>query len=756
MRLSLKRSLTWVVALVLLQLVVYYWSLKRPRRLPPKLTLPRYTQTHPSNEGTCSFKTCPAVKEGYLNVHIVPHSHTDVGWLKTVDQYYTGEIPADIGQELGCVRCTLESTIRELEKNKDRRFVFIEMKYFSRYWNEIKDSERELIRTLIRERRLELVGGGWVMSDAGVTMYNDIIDQHTLGFDFIADTFGPCAQTRTGWHVDQFGHSREHASIFAQMGFDSLFVSRIDFEDLAERKRTKNMEFVWYTSPLNLRNRSSLFTQVTYDGYYAPNGYVFDSGSSSSLKVSELDAVHFLKIIKLRAQSYKSKHILVPMGSDFGYKNAETWFQYLDPLIKAANEIGSPGFQMNFLYSTPSCYTYYVNKEKLTYEVKKDDFLPYSVPPSAFWTGYYTTRGGFKKFIKLAGQILQACKQISIFMDLTDSFYHVNALRDAMGIMQHHDAVTGTQKKHVLKDYCQLLSNGTHECQYVLSQAYRKFWGVSDSDVPYVTSQFCPDLNISSCHVTEGRSQFLVTLYNTLSWPVSIDVRFPVQFKQMTVTNWNGDDVPYQIVPVHEHIQRIPERVSNVDSELVMLTTLPPMSISTFVVKPHEDEVATVQYEDNYGLNKHLVIENEHLSLTFDTSSGLLVRMTNKDSALTESVSQDFNYYEAQQDIHRFSGAYVFIPKHPATIRVSGEKKVNLRLVKGPLVQEIHQTFSPWVSQVVRLYKGSKHAEFQWTVGPIDDSDRQGKEVISIFTTSIVNSDTFYTDSNGRELMERV
>ncbi|KAI8796766.1 lysosomal alpha-mannosidase [Biomphalaria glabrata] len=407
MRLSLKRSLTWVVALVLLQLVVYYWSLKRPRRLPPKLTLPRYTQTHPSNEGTCSFKTCPAVKEGYLNVHIVPHSHTDVGWLKTVDQYYTGEIPADIGQELGCVRCTLESTIRELEKNKDRRFVFIEMKYFSRYWNEIKDSERELIRTLIRERRLELVGGGWVMSDAGVTMYNDIIDQHTLGFDFIADTFGSCAQTRTGWHVDQFGHSREHASIFAQMGFDSLFVSRIDFEDLAERKRTKNMEFVWYTSPLNLRNRSSLFTQVTYDGYYAPNGYVFDSGSSSSLKVSELDAVHFLKIIKLRAQSYKSKHILVPMGSDFGYKNAETWFQYLDPLIKAANEIGSPGFQMNFLYSTPSCYTYYVNKEKLTYEVKKDDFLPYSVPPSAFWTGYYTTRGGFKKFIKLAGQILQ-------------------------------------------------------------------------------------------------------------------------------------------------------------------------------------------------------------------------------------------------------------------------------------------------------------------------------------------------------------
>lgn len=51
---------------------------------------------HPSDhEGKaenakCGYESCPKAQPGVLNVHLVSHTHDDVGWLKTVDQYYFG------------------------------------------------------------------------------------------------------------------------------------------------------------------------------------------------------------------------------------------------------------------------------------------------------------------------------------------------------------------------------------------------------------------------------------------------------------------------------------------------------------------------------------------------------------------------------------------------------------------------------------------------------------------------------------------
>ena len=55
------------------------------------------------------------------------------------------------------------------------------------------------------------------MNDEASTHYTAIIDQHTTGFTFLKNNFGECARPKIGWQIDPFGHSREQASLFAQV-----------------------------------------------------------------------------------------------------------------------------------------------------------------------------------------------------------------------------------------------------------------------------------------------------------------------------------------------------------------------------------------------------------------------------------------------------------------------------------------------------------------------------------------------------------
>ncbi|CAG5131429.1 unnamed protein product, partial [Candidula unifasciata] len=108
------------------------------------------------------------------------------------------------------------------------------------------------------------------------------------------------------------------------------------------------------------------------------------------------------------ARSFKTNHLLVPMGSDFGYKDADKWYVNMDALIKTINGMDkSKSQRLHLIYSTPSCYTYHVNKARQVLETKSDDFFPYGIAPGVYWSGYFTTRGGFKMHIRRAGQILQ-------------------------------------------------------------------------------------------------------------------------------------------------------------------------------------------------------------------------------------------------------------------------------------------------------------------------------------------------------------
>ena len=62
---------------------------------------------------------------------------------------------------------------------------------------------------------------------------------------------------------------------------------------------------------------------------------------------------------------------------------------------------------MNLLYSTPSCYTYHVNRAGKTWTTKEDDFFPIAQQPHSFWTGYFTSRPSLKGYVRSTNNFLQ-------------------------------------------------------------------------------------------------------------------------------------------------------------------------------------------------------------------------------------------------------------------------------------------------------------------------------------------------------------
>ena len=78
-------------------------------------------------------------------------------------------------------------------------------------------------------------------------------------------------------------------------------------------------------------------------------------------------------------------------------------------------------------------------------------------------------------------------------------------------------------------------------------------------------------------------------------------------------------------------------------------------------------------------------------------------------------------------------------------------------VVEGEVCAEVHQVFSPWVSQVLRVYKHDLALEMDWLVGPIPIDDHKGREVVTrVVFPDMTTNNTFFTDSNGREMLRRV
>lgn len=186
----------------------------------------------------------------------------------------------------------------------------------------------------------------------------------------------------------------------------------------------------------------------------------------------------------------------------------------------------------------------------MTWPTKDDDFFPYATDPHSYWTGYYTSRPSLKRSERLGNNFLQVCKQLTTISPklYLEMLPHLGFTQGIMGVMQHHDAITGTERENVAEDYKRLLDLAMRTCtansrsalnMLSLGEAprFKRFARLRPVKFDFKT---CSLLNITSCDVSESNDKFVVTLYNPLGHTINDYVRVPVTDVNYVVRDHKG------------------------------------------------------------------------------------------------------------------------------------------------------------------------------------------------------------------------
>ena len=741
-----------------------------------------------------------------LAVHLAGHSHDDPGWLKTVDQYYTG---ANSSIYLAHVQFIFDNVVTELKKDPSRKYTFCEISFFARWWNEQNDDMKNDVKTLVNNEQIHFVNGGWVMHDEAGSHYVSMIDQTTLGHQFLLNTLN--YRPRVGWQIDPFGHSKTHAWLSANVGFDALYFGRIDYQDRALRMKEKRLEFVWSGSYSNPGSNNEVFTGAFSSGNYGPPaGFCFDSScvycrddpivDDKMLETynMEVKAKAFIDAILEEQAISKGNNIMLKIGADFTWDNARTWFASVDKLIAYINANDD---RFNLFWSDPVTYTKARAAEDIVWTNKDDDFFPYSDCEHGFWAGYFTSRPTLKYFERQSSAFLQTAKQIFSSPALTSMFDETRRvilqLTAAVGLVNHHDSVTGTSKQHVAEDYKKILSKAVSETEDLLSTSLASIYNLQQVSV-------CRYTNESICEATQSltsNDEAVVLVYNPLARARSQQVtvilssdllssKTKINVISMDPTDKNkNEQVAFDVLP---------DKNSKSNAvNLIFTAKAGALSTSKYLIQTMEsNDYTSVSAEKSVVGSSvegvYTTITSDLLSVSFNQDTGLMEYISRLDyDDVKAKVSNDLKFYKSfgSPGLHNYeypkvdnrdphlkniqpaahhvgspsdqaSGAYVFrsaeANERPTKIAADN---VELKVVEGKDVIEMRQKFSSWASQVVRLRKGSKAVEVEWTVGPVPVDDDIGKEVISVYESSLVtggDKNKFFTDSNGREFLERV
>lgn len=175
-----------------------------------------------------------------------------------------------------------------------------------------------------------------------------------------------------------------------------------------------------------------------------------------------------------------------------------------------------------------------------------------------FWTGYFTSRANAKEHVRQTSSALSASGSLFAAKVLSDSDEQSKQavldatydMMDAVGILQHHDAITGTAKQAVADNYEQILSkaNAINDVQYC---------SIIGEQVEAMTQLKGEWHQCERMNFTFSGNEMYVAVHNPASIAqkyveIDIPVKQNVSYKLLGWSDESGDfdvSIPQRVVP---------------------------------------------------------------------------------------------------------------------------------------------------------------------------------------------------------------
>ncbi|XP_005006327.1 alpha-mannosidase 2x isoform X3 [Cavia porcellus] len=419
-----------------------------------------------------------------LQVFVVPHSHNDPGWIKTFDKYYTEQ-----------TQHILNSMVIKLQEDSRWRFLWAEVSFFAKWWDNISAQKKAAVRRLVGNGQLEIATGGWVMPDEANSHYFALIDQLIEGHQWLERNLG--VTPRSGWAVDPFGHSSTMPYLLRRANLTSMLIQRVHYAIKKHFAATHSLEFMWrqtwdsdsstdifchmmpfysYDVPHTCGPDPKICCQ--FDFKRLPGGRINCPWKVPPRAITEANvaerAALLLDQYRKKSRLFRSNVLLVPLGDDFRYDKPQEWdaqffsyqriFDFLNskPDLHVQAQFGTLSDYFDALYKRTGVEP---GARPPGFPVLSGDFFSYADREDHYWTGYYTSRPFYKSLDRVLEVHLRGAEMLyslavaharhsglAARYPLSD-FTLLTEARRTLGLFQHHDAITGTAKEVVVMDY---------------------------------------------------------------------------------------------------------------------------------------------------------------------------------------------------------------------------------------------------------------------------------------------------------------